>query len=88
MVLHVYYYNSTYTHILMFLYYNFSILFTKRKDMPNKTVSVDAVQLDGYKIETRSREHIIMVNQPVASGGTDSGPTPLEFLFISLAAAL
>ena len=56
--------------------------------MPNKTVSVDAVQLDGYKIETRSREHIIMVNQPVASGGTDSGPTPLEFLFISLAAAL
>ena len=29
-----------------------------------------------------------MVDQPVASGGTDLGPTPLEFLFISLASCI
>ena len=53
--------------------------------MALKTVSVDAVQLDGYKIETRSRQHIALVDQPSASGGKNSGPTPLEYLFVSLA---
>ena len=50
-----------------------------------KTVSVDAVQVDGFKIETKSRQHIAIVDQPETGGGTDSGPTPLEYLFISLA---
>lgn len=52
--------------------------------MPIKTVSVDANQVDGFKIETKSRQHIAMVDQPPAGGGTDSGPTPLEYLFVSL----
>ena len=29
-----------------------------------------------------------MVDQPVAGGGTDSGPTPLEYLFVSLASCV
>lgn len=53
--------------------------------MPNKKVSVDAVLLEGYKIEARSRQHVSIVDQPPAGGGVDSGPTPLEYLFVSLA---
>jgi len=53
--------------------------------MATKLVSVDAVQVDGFKIETKSRQHIAIVDQPIAGGGTDLGPTPLEYLFISLA---
>ena len=42
--------------------------------MTIKTVSIDAIQLDGFKIETRSRQHVALVDQPIAGGGTDSGP--------------
>lgn len=56
--------------------------------MPVKTVSVDAVQVDGFKIETKSRGHIAIVDQPQAGGGTDAGPTPLEYLFVSLAGCI
>ena len=56
--------------------------------MPSKLVSVDAVQIDGFKIETKSRQHIAIVDQPQAGGGTDAGPTPLEYLFISLAGCI
>jgi len=56
--------------------------------MPVKTVSIEASQIDGFKIETKSRQHIAIVDQPVAGGGTDAGPTPLEYLFISLAGCI
>ncbi len=56
--------------------------------MTIKTVSVDAIQVDGFKIETRSRQHVALVDQPQAGGGTDSGPTPLEYLFVSLAGCI
>ncbi len=56
--------------------------------MPLKSVSIDAVQVEGFKIETRSRQHVSIVDQPVAGGGTDAGPTPLEYLFISLAGCI
>lgn len=56
--------------------------------MPKKIVSVDAVQVDGFKIETKSRQHISIVDQPAAGGGVDAGPTPLEYLFISLAGCI
>lgn len=56
--------------------------------MQIKNVSIEAVQVEGFKIETRSRQHIAIVDQPVAGGGTDSGPTPLEYLFVSLAGCI
>jgi putative redox protein len=56
--------------------------------MPIKTVSVDAVQKEGFTIEAQSRQHISYVDQPLAGGGTDCGPTPLEYLFISLAGCI
>ncbi len=56
--------------------------------MPVKNVSVDAVLLEGYKIEVKSRQHISIVDQPPAGGGVDAGPTPLEYLFVSLAGCI
>ncbi len=53
-----------------------------------KTVSVDAKQLDGFKIETCSRDHRSFVDQPVSGGGFDSGPTPLEYMFVALAGCI
>jgi len=56
--------------------------------MPTKLVSVNAVQVDGFKVETKSRQHTSIVDQPPAGGGSDAGPTPLEYLFISLAGCI
>ncbi len=56
--------------------------------MPVKNISIDAVQLDGFKIEVKARQHVAFVDQPPAGGGTDSGPTPLEYLFFSLASCV
>jgi len=53
--------------------------------MPVKKVSVDALLLEGFKIEVKSRQHVSIVDQPPAGGGVDAGPTPLEYLFVSLA---
>lgn len=50
-----------------------------------KTVSVDAVRTEGFKIETRARGHVAWIDQPPAGGGNDAGPTPLEYMFMSLA---
>lgn len=56
--------------------------------MPIKTVRVDAKLIEGFKIETRSRQHISIVDQPTTGGGTDAGPTPLDYLFVSLAGCI
>lgn len=53
--------------------------------MPSKNVSVDAVLLEGYKVEVKSRQFVSIVDQPPEGGGVDAGPTPLEYLFVSLA---
>ncbi|MDT8898777.1 MAG: OsmC family protein [Thermanaerothrix sp.] len=56
--------------------------------MSLKTVSVEASQINGFRIETHARHHIVHVDQPAEMGGSDAGPTPLEFLLISLASCL
>lgn len=56
--------------------------------MPVKIVSVDATQSQSFKIETKCRNHVAIVDQPVEGGGTDAGPTPLEYIFISLAGCI
>ena len=56
--------------------------------MATKKVIVEAVQVDGFKIEAKSRQHVSIVDQPAAGGGADAGPTPLEYLFISLAGCI
>lgn len=49
-----------------------------------KNVRVSTRQVDGFKIESTVRNHVSITDQMPAGGGTDSGPTPLEYLFISL----
>ena len=56
--------------------------------MATKTVTVEASQLEGFAIEARSRQHISIIDQPQAGGGKDEGPTPLEYLFVSLAGCI
>jgi putative redox protein len=37
-----------------------------------------------FKMEVKIRAHDLIVDQPKASGGDDLGPTPLEYLLLSL----
>lgn len=53
-----------------------------------KTVQVEATLQEKFKIETRIRNHVAYIDQPVAGGGTDAGPTPLEYFLMSLAGCL
>lgn len=53
-----------------------------------KTITLEAHQVSGYKIEARARNHVMYIDQPQAAGGTDSGPTPLEYQFASLASCI
>jgi uncharacterized OsmC-like protein len=50
-----------------------------------KTVQVESRLGEKFKMESRIRGHLLYVDQPPAGGGEDAGPTPLEYLFLSLA---
>jgi len=52
--------------------------------MPIKHVSIEAEQVDGYTIQATAGSHTVFIDQPVKGGGGDNGPTPLEYLFLSL----
>ncbi|MBN2322973.1 MAG: OsmC family protein [Spirochaetes bacterium] len=56
--------------------------------MPLKNVAVEASIKDGFTIETKARSHTLYIDQPEAGGGKDAGPTPLEYLFFSLAGCI
>lgn len=49
-----------------------------------KTISVEAKLDEKFKIEVKAGEHLLVVDQAKAGGGTDAGATPLEYLFASL----
>lgn len=49
-----------------------------------KTVKVTASGPDGWVVKTKAGKHVSIVDQPEAMGGTDSGPSPLEYVFIAL----
>ncbi|MFH1079955.1 MAG: OsmC family protein [Pseudomonadota bacterium] len=53
-----------------------------------KTISVEAKLDEKFKIEVKAGEHIMVVDQPKAGGGMDAGPSPLEYLFASLAGCI
>ena len=53
--------------------------------MALKTVTVKTKMGAGMKIEGQVGQHTIYIDQPVASGGTDSGPNPLEYYQLALA---
>ncbi|WP_027855645.1 OsmC family protein [Marinobacterium litorale] len=53
--------------------------------MPSKKISVVADMGAGFAIETDIRGHQLVIDQPKAGGGTDRGPSPLEYFLFSLA---
>jgi len=54
----------------------------------NKTVSIEARSRQGFEIEVSTRQFSLTVDQPADSGGTDAGPTALEYLFFALASCI
>ena len=56
--------------------------------MAVKTVKVESVLNEKFKIECTSHGHTVVVDQPANAGGTDAGPTPLEYLMVSLAGCI
>jgi len=53
-----------------------------------KTIGIEAELDEKFKIEVKAGDHIMYVDQTKAGGGTDAGPTPLEYLFASLAGCI
>lgn len=56
--------------------------------MAVKTVKVEAVLDQKFKLESDIHGHRVVVDQPPAGGGTDAGPTPLDYLLVSLAGCI
>lgn len=56
--------------------------------MAKKMVSIESKLNNKLVIESDIRGHKVVIDQPAAGGGTDTGPTPLELLFASLAGCI
>jgi len=53
--------------------------------MPSmKTVKVTATGPEGWVVTTKSGDHISLIDQPEAMGGTNTGPSPLDYVFVAL----
>lgn len=53
-----------------------------------KPVQVEATLGPKFKLESQIRGHRLSVDQPANAGGEDAGPTPLEYLLLSLAGCI
>lgn len=53
-----------------------------------KNVEIAATLGAGMKIECRAGRHTVLIDQPRSGAGTDTGPTPLEYLFCALAGCI
>jgi putative redox protein len=53
-----------------------------------KTIEIVAGLGSGFKMESRIRDHVVHIDQPKAAAGEDTGPTPLEYLLLSLAGCI
>lgn len=53
-----------------------------------KTVSVNAVGGEGFRVDVAARDFNMIVDQPPAMGGVNSGPNPLEYALASLASCM
>lgn len=56
--------------------------------MAIKTVKVESVLDAKFKLESAVHGHKVIVDQPANAGGTDAGPTPLDYLLIALAGCI
>lgn len=53
-----------------------------------KSVKVSATGPDGWVVKTIAGKHETLVDQPTTMGGTDTAPTPLDYIFIALGSCL
>jgi len=53
-----------------------------------KKVEIRATMGAGMRIECRAGQHTVLIDQPKSGGGTDTGPTPLEYMFCALAGCI
>lgn len=56
--------------------------------MPMKKIRVEISQGLGFKTECRAGNHTVIIDQPTGAGGTDAGPTPLDYQLITLGGCL
>jgi uncharacterized OsmC-like protein len=56
--------------------------------MAIKTVKVESKLDSKFRIESDVRGHAVTIDQPTVAGGGDAGPTPLEYLMVSLAGCI
>ncbi len=54
----------------------------------NKTIKLSASGPDGWVIESRVGKHTVIIDQPESFGGSDQGPSALDFVFVALAGCL
>jgi len=52
--------------------------------MPSKNVHVEINQANSFKTDCVAGRHTVVIDQPVAAGGTDAGPTPLDYQLFAL----
>ena len=52
--------------------------------MATKKVQIEIKQGAGFRTECRSGRHTMIIDQPAAAGGTDAGPTPLDYQLMAL----
>ncbi len=56
--------------------------------MAKKVVRINAVQSNDFKMIAQAGNHELVIDQPQAMGGEDSGPNPLEYSLIAVAACI
>jgi len=56
--------------------------------MSQKTVVVESKLGPTFVIESDIRGHKVIIDQPANAAGTDTGPTPLELMFATLAGCI
>lgn len=56
--------------------------------MAAKQVQIEASMGAGYRIECKAGGHTILIDQPAPAGGTDAGPTPLQYQMVCLAGCI
>jgi uncharacterized OsmC-like protein len=53
-----------------------------------RTVTIKATLEEGVKVESPIGRHVLHCDQPSEGGGTDTGPTPPDYLFMGLAGCI
>jgi putative redox protein len=52
--------------------------------VPHETEVVVRGSGSGFAQEISARSHRLIADEPIANGGTDTGPTPYDFLLAAL----